>query len=70
MTIFEKYVEASAWSMSTLTGSSFGDVTPRTFEEVSLSIVILFIGLLTMAAVFSNISTLLYVLNRGNTQAR
>ena len=59
----QKYIDASVWAASTLNGCSYGDVTPRTVNEIIISLIVFLIGTLLLAKIFSDFSSLMYLLN-------
>jgi hypothetical protein len=67
---YVKYTEALSWAVSTMTGSSYGDVTPRSFPEVCLSLVIYIVGACILAKVFGDFASLMYLLSIEKTQER
>lgn len=67
---YVKYTEALSWAVSTMTGSSYGDVTPRSFSEVCLSLVIYVVGACVLAKVFGDFASLMYLLSIEKTQER
>ena len=68
--LFVKYVDAAMWAVTTLTGCSFGDVTPRTLQEVIISNFVFVIGILLLAKIFSDFASVLHLLNLEDIKAR
>lgn len=68
--LFEKYADASVWAVSTLTGCSFQDVTPRTLEEVITSILIFLIGIMSLAKIFTDFASIMHLLDVENVQVK
>jgi len=68
--VVDKYIDSCLWAVSTLTACSFGDVTPRTLEEVLLSLVTLLAGVLMIAMIFSDFANLMYLLDADRAQAK
>jgi len=58
-----KYIDSSVWAVSTLTGCSFGDVTPRTVNEILVSLAVFLTGTILLAIVFSDFASLMYLLD-------
>jgi hypothetical protein len=50
------------WCTSTLIGSSYGDVNPRTFNEILISLVIMVLGAGVLGKIFADFTTLGYLL--------
>jgi hypothetical protein len=53
-----------------MVGSSFGDITPRTFDEIVVSIVIFLVGASALAKVFADFADLIYLLSIEKTRQR
>jgi len=68
--LFVKYVDAAMWAVTTLTGCSFGDVTPRTLQEVIISNFVFVTGILLLAKIFSDFASVLYLFNLEHIKAR
>ena len=68
--LFVKYVDAAVWAVTTLTGCSFGDVTPRTLQEVILSDFVFVIGILLLAKIFSDFASVLHLFNLEEIKTR
>jgi len=68
--LIEKYVDSCLWAVSTLTACSFGDVTPRTLEEVVYSLITLLAGVLMIAMIFSDFASLMHLLDVERAEAR
>ena len=52
--LMRRYVDASLWCMSTITGSSFGDVTPETRAEKILALIMMPMGAIFFVKIFSD----------------
>lgn len=63
-------MDACLWAVGTLAACSFGDVTPRTFEEVLLSLITLLTGVVLLAMIFSDFAKLMYLVDIERAQAR
>jgi len=63
-------MDSCLWAVSTLVACSFGDVTPRTLQEVILSLVTLLVGVMLIAMIFSDFASLMYLLDIERSQAR
>ena len=59
----QKYIDSSVWAVSTLTGCSFGDVTPRTVNEIIVSLLVFLTGMILLAIIFSDFASLMYLLD-------
>jgi len=68
--LFVKYVDSAVWAVTTLTGCSFGDVTPRTLQEVIISDFVFITGILLLAKIFSDFASVLYLFNLENLKTR
>lgn len=53
-----------------MTGCSYGDVTPRSFNEVIVSLVIYVVGACILAKVFGDFASLMYLLSIEKAQER
>lgn len=63
-------MDACLWAVGTLTACSFADVTPRTFEEILLSVITLLAGVMLLAMIFSDFASLMYLLDVEKTYSR
>lgn len=63
-------MDSCLWAVSTLTACSFGDVTPRTLEEVIYSLITLLSGVLMIAMIFSDFASLMHLLDVERAEAR
>jgi len=70
MGLFRKYVDSAMWAVTALTGCSFGDVTPRTLQEVIISNVVFVIGILLLAKIFSDFASMLHLFDIENIKTR
>ena len=52
--LFRKYIESLMWAVSTMTGSSFGDVTPFTNFEILISTIMMVLGASFYAKIFAD----------------
>lgn len=68
--LYEKYADSSVWAVSTLTGCSFGDVTPSTLEEVITSILIFLIGIILLAKIFTDFASIMHLLDAENVHVK
>jgi Ion channel. len=66
----EKYADSLIWAVSTMTGCSFGDVTPRTLNEIILSLLTFLIGMIVLAKTFSDFASLKFLLDEEKTQKK
>jgi hypothetical protein len=66
----EKYADSMVWAVSTLTGCSFGDVTPRTLNEILVSLVTFLLGMILLAKTFSDFASLKQLLDEERTQKK
>jgi len=62
--VFEKYSFALNWAVASLTGNSFGDVTPKTYYENCLATVILVVGASVFSKNFADFNSLIQLLNQ------
>ena len=65
-----KYVDAIVISTTTLAGCSYGDVSPRSFNEIIWSLIIFLVGALILAKVFGDFAALMHLLAIENTQKK
>lgn len=63
-----KYIDSLLWAVTTMTGCSFGDVTPKTVFEVLVSILFFLVGASALAKVFADFASLMYLLSIEKTQ--
>ena len=68
--LLQKYIDSSVWAVSTLTGCSFGDVTPRTVNEIFVSLIVFLIGMILLAKVFTDFASLMYLLDIEKEHAK
>lgn len=63
-----RYIDSMSWAVSTLTGCSFGDVSPLTLNEILLSLATFLIGTILLAKIFSDFASLKNLLEAENVQ--
>jgi hypothetical protein len=59
----EKYAHSVSWAIGNLLGCSFKEVTPRTFGEVILSIIMFIFGTIIVAKIFSDFANLKHLMD-------
>ena len=65
-----KYVDSLLWAVTTMSGCTFGDVTPRTTNEVLVCLIIFVVGASVLAKVFGDFASLNYLLSIESTQEK
>lgn len=65
-----QYLASVYWSVATLASVGYGDITPRTWNEVVLAIVVMIMGVLTLAVAIGNVVSILNQLDSGRSQFR
>lgn len=58
----DQYMLALEWSVSTMTGTCFGDVNPTTDLEILAAVMIMIIGSTFYCQIFADFETIIYVL--------
>ena len=68
--LVEHYIYSVSWAICTMTGNSFGDVSPKTDWEMVVSLVIMVLGVTFYAKTISDLQGLLYFINSAKIENR
>lgn len=69
-TIVTKYIFSASWAVSTMTGNSYGDVTPQTMPEMILSLVMMVLGASFYGKLFADFATIMEIVRADKVEKK